>query len=195
MEPSHGGIAHVRRRRFIALLAVVAAAGAVAAWSRRSAVARWLLRPTVSGGAPGPLGEPTVATLRAAVLALLEDRVAPGAYLDYFHWRARHLPGYRALYEGFAAFVDREARSAAGTAFHVAPPEIRRRILRRMLPPRGWPLRLAALLDRERVRYGRLVLRDVFVRFGRTDAWVLSGYDAWPGEPRPIPPVAGWVGR
>jgi len=37
---------------------------------------------------------------------------------------------------------------------------------------------------RDEARFARHVVREVFRRFARTDAWVLAGYDAWPGTPR-----------
>jgi hypothetical protein len=63
---------------------------------------------------------------------------------------------------------------------------VKRRILERMLPARGWTRIRRALLARDEARSARHVVREIFRRFARTDAWVLAGYDAWPGMPRAI---------
>lgn len=174
------------RRRFLAALGVAAAAAAGFGWSRREPLARWLLGVTLGGERPGPLRDATAATLRAATLALLHDRVEPSHYLEAFRWRAANVRGARALYERFEAAVDRAAARAGHDAFRFAPPEARRRILERMLPARGWTRVRRALVGRDESRWARHVVREIFRRFSRTDAWVLSGYDAWPGMPRAI---------
>jgi hypothetical protein len=124
--------------------------------------------------------------LRAAALALLHDRIEPLHYVECFRWRAGHVPGARALYERFERAVDREARRLGHDGFRAAGADHRRRILARMLPARGWTRVRRGLFARDEARYARHVVREIFRRFARTDAWVLSGYDAWPGMPRAI---------
>jgi hypothetical protein len=174
------------RRRFLAWLGATAVAGAGMSWWRREPVGRWLLSAPLTGERPGPLRDSTAATLRAATLALLYDRVEPLHYVECFRWRAEHVRGARALYERFEAAVDRAARSGGHTDFRAATPAARRRVLERMLPARGWMRVRRAVFARDEARYARHVVREVFRRFSRTDAWVLSGYDAWPGMPRAI---------
>lgn len=174
------------RRRFLVWLGLAGAAGAGLAWWRRRPIGRWLIGVSLAGERPGPLPDSTAATLRAATLALLHDRVEPTHYLEFFRWRAAHLPGARALYERFEATADRAARRLGHADFRDAPADARRRILGAMRPARGWTRVRRVLFSRDEARYAHHVVREIFRRFARTDAWVLAGYDAWPGMPRAV---------
>jgi hypothetical protein len=145
---------------------------------------------SLSGERPGPLRDSTAATLRAGVLALLHESVEPLHYLDTFRWRAEHVPGARALYERFERSVDRTARRLGLESFRAADATTRRAMLEPLLPARGWTRVRRALFARDEARWSRHVVREIFRRFARTDAWVLSGYDAWPGMPRAIARLA-----
>ncbi len=182
------------RRRFLALFGLAAVAAATL-WVRRGVVARWLFSAPLSPSRPGPLRDSTADVLRAAVLALLEGRVEPAHYMESFHWRAAHVPGARALYERFEATVDRAARRAGHPGFRSAPRQRQQQILRAMMPARGWTRVRRALVARDEARYARHIVREVFRKFAATDAWILAGYDAWPGLPRAIAhpgPGAPW---
>ena len=109
------------RRRFLAAFGLALLAVGAVAWPRRMAVARWLAGSSLPPGRTGALRDGTAATLRSAVLALLDDRVEPGHYLECFRWRAEHVAGARELYERFEAAVDRAARRAGRDAFRSAP--------------------------------------------------------------------------
>ncbi|MFN8589022.1 MAG: hypothetical protein U0704_14620 [Candidatus Eisenbacteria bacterium] len=174
------------RRRFLtgSAFALVAAAGA-AAW-KRSTLLPWLFSGALADAPRGPLADSTADVLRATVLALLDARVEPGHYVDCFRWRARHVRGARALYERFERHVDGAARAAGSPGFRSAPPALQRRIVAALAPARGWARARRIAFARDEARFARHVVREVFVRFAATDAWVLSGYDAWPGMPRAI---------
>ncbi|MBI5711228.1 MAG: hypothetical protein HZC42_13150 [Candidatus Eisenbacteria bacterium] len=162
---------------------------------RRGALARWLFSASLSPARPGPLRDSTADVLRAAVLALLEGRVEPAHYMEAFRWRAAHVPGARALYQRFEAAVDRAARRAGQPGFRGAPRPRQQRILRSMMPARGLTRIRRALMARDEARYARHIVREVFRKFAATDAWILAGYDAWPGLPRAIAhpgPGAPW---
>ncbi|MBI5709153.1 MAG: hypothetical protein HZC42_02465 [Candidatus Eisenbacteria bacterium] len=173
------------RRRFLALIgvAVVASAAAMVV-RRRRALRRWLRPARSAPFPPGDLDPPTVRTLMAAVHALLGERIESDHYEDFFRWRAAHVSGCRSLYAGFAASLDRAARVSGQRGFAGSPPALQRRILHPMLPVRGWARVWRRVTEPERTRLARLVVRDIFHLFARTDAWVLTGYDAWPGHPR-----------
>uniref|UniRef100_A0A832MJD4 Gluconate 2-dehydrogenase subunit 3 family protein n=1 Tax=Eiseniibacteriota bacterium TaxID=2212470 RepID=A0A832MJD4_UNCEI len=176
------------RRKFLACVGLAAlAAGVTAAWRRRRAVSDWLLAKSLPPAPPGPLALTTEETLVAAVTGLLDARVETGHHLEAFRWRARHVAGARALYERFERAMDEAARRAGHAAFRAAPPAVRRRLLARLAAPRGWAGRARrAFLAREDARFARFIVRDIFRRFARTDAFVLAGYDAWPGMPRAL---------
>jgi hypothetical protein len=180
----------VTRRRFLAWSAVLVAACTAGAWLGRGRWASWLAASGPGGGAPGPLDDATADTLDATVRALLHDRVEPSHYREFFRWRAEHLPGARALYRRFAGAVDVRARRAGHRGFRSAPADARRAILTGLLPARGWTRVRRLLVARDDERFARQVVREIFRRFARTDAWVLAGYDAWPGMPRAIATLA-----
>lgn len=174
------------RRKFLGWMALALGVGAFA-WAFRSApVRRWLLAADLAPAPPGPLHDSTAATLRAAVFALLDPRVQPGHYVEFFRWRAQRLPGARALYERFEAAVDQAARAHGAHSFRTADRATQKRILEPMRQPRGIQRISRWVLERDDARFSRHIVREIFRRFARTDAWVISGYDAWPGIPRGV---------
>jgi len=179
------------RRRFLAWMATAAVvAGAGVAWLKRDALRRTLLYAPLGDERPGPLRDSTAETLRATVYALLDDRVEPSHYVEFFRWRAGHLPGFRALYERFEARVDHEARRAGFAGFRSASPGARRAIVQQLMPASGRRRALRVLLARDDERFARHVVHEVFRCYSRTDAWTQAGYDAWPGTPRAIARMA-----
>jgi hypothetical protein len=162
----------IARRRFLAALGLLAGIP-----SRALALVRSEGPDAPLELAPAPTGtldDNVVATLVAAVDAIVPGPVEGSHYADFFRWRAEHLSGYRALYIRWAAALDREAarRSAA------------------LYAESGAAVRQAALdagtsgESRESRLFVKFVLRDVRTLFARTDALVQLGYDAWPGTPR-----------
>ncbi len=177
----------ITRRRFVAVLALaVVAAGAATVWRRRLALRHWVIQTPLTDSPPGPLRDSTADTLLASVRALLGDGVEPAHYVDFFRWHAEHLPGHRKLYEDFEAHVDRAARRHGHAGFRACPRERQSAILVAMLPASGSERVRRLILARDEARFGKHIVREIFRRFARTDAWVLSGYDAWPGVPRAI---------
>jgi hypothetical protein len=175
------------RRRFLAQIGLAAAAAGVGAlFFAHGPARRWLLTVPLTPSGPGPLLDSTADTLRATTLALLDDRVEPRDYVEVFAWRAARLRGARGLYERFERVVDREARRRGHTAFRVAPRPLQQRILRGMIPARRWTRARRVFLARDEARFAEHIVGEVFARFARTDAWVLAGYEAWPGMPRAI---------
>jgi hypothetical protein len=176
----------ISRRRFLGWIGVTiaAAAGASTLWGRD--LRRNLVSMPLPPAPPGPLRDSTADTLRAATLALLEDRVEPRRYVEYFRWRAARVPGARAVYERFEIAVNRAARREGHRGFRSAPRAEQERILRAMLPARGWVRVRRVLLARDEARFAQHVVQAIFSRFAKTDAWILAGYESWPGMPRAI---------
>ncbi len=178
------------RRRVLGWLAVALVALGVLGVRRRAAIVRGFLAADAGGEPPGRMSDTARDALAASVAALLYERVEPEHYLELFRWRAEHLPGMRALYERFAARVERDAHRAGHRSFAAAPGEVRRRLLARYRPTRGRERLRRGFLARDDERFGRHVVRPVFRLFARTDAWILHGYPAWPGMPRAIATLA-----
>jgi hypothetical protein len=151
----------------------------------RPALRRWLLEPGLPlGAATGPLDDATLQVLQATMAALIDTSADMGHYRDFFQWRSQHVPGYKGLYEHFAANVN----AAAGTPFAGCNVVAQRRVLARCLRagnPAGHLGNVrAGLFERQWLVYDRYIVREIFDLFARTDAWVKLGYETWPGEHR-----------
>jgi hypothetical protein len=178
----------VSRRTLLGASAGACAAVALGAWRWLSEVGGPAREPALDATSPGPATDGTVAALVAASGTIIGRRIEPSHYAEYFRWRAEHLPGYRTLYERFASQVDRAARRTAGCPFAGCGDSVRRRLLsaaHRARNPRGaldavW----MAAGGRRWVAYNVFIFDESLALFAETDAWVLLGYEGWPGEPR-----------
>ncbi len=178
----------VSRRKFLQIAGlgtIGAATGYPAFQFSRPALRHWLVAPDLPANVvAGPLDEATLQVLQATTAALIEAPVEMGHYRDFFQWRSQNAPGYKSLYEQFAASVN----AAAGTPFADCNVVTQRSVLARCLRvsnPAGhvgkaW----AGLFERQWLIYDRYVIREIFDLFARTDAWVKLGYETWPGEHR-----------
>src|SRR5262249_27469571 len=151
-------------------------------------VARRLGPPVIDDAATGELSATQLRTLLAATAAVVGAPIRQEHYAAFFRWRAAHLRGHLGLYARFCAAVDRAAQGAAGVALPGCRVGVQRRILERAFRARAdaavhgpW---LRRLLDYDWQLYERYILREVLALFAATDAWVLLGYDTWPGTPR-----------
>ncbi len=179
------------RRTFLGAVSVSAAvAGASLVGVLRAArtVARRLGPPVVNDAATGELSVNQLRTLLAAAGAVAGAPIRQEHYAAFFRWRAAHARGHRRLYERFCAAVDRAARGLEGVAFAGCSLQAQNRILDRAFRARAdaavpgpW---LRRLREYDWQLYERHILREVLALFAATDAWLLLGYDAWPGTPR-----------
>ena len=178
------------RRALIGLLSV--GAGTVAAGAfRRVVQLHGLPRtpgpPALDGAPTGTIGAEGLRTLLAATRAIVLEPIDAAHYAAFLRWRAEHLPGHHALYERFRATVDGIARREEGLPFAQCAVASQRRILRPALDvrleqtARSRPPRRD---ERDWALYHRHIIREVLALFARTDAWILLGYEAWPGTAR-----------
>jgi hypothetical protein len=179
------------RRTLLGAIPVFAAAGSAAAFGVVRAshkVARRLGPPVIDDAPTGELNVAQLGTLLAAAAAVAGASIRQEHYAAFFRWRAAHLRGHLKLYQRFCAAVDRAARGANRTAFADCPAQTQHRILERAFRARADAAvpgpSLRRLLDYDWQLYERHILREVLALFAATDAWVLLGYDAWPGTPR-----------
>ncbi len=136
----------------------------------------------------GPLRDETSRALLAATAALVGSDIDATRYEEFFRWRAETIPGHRALYEKFAATLNRQARRAGRRDFAESEQSLRLEVLRPAFRVRTAHNRL------ERLRIGMFhgswvlfdlhIVRQIARLFARTDAWRLAGYESWPGTPR-----------
>jgi hypothetical protein len=179
------------RRTFLGAVSVFAAAGGAAGFGLRQAthlVTRRLGPPVIDDAPTGELSVIQLRTLLAAAAAVAGAPIRQEHYAAFFRWRAAHLRGHARLYARFCAAVDRAAHGAAGVAFAGCGVEVQRRILERAFRARAdaavTGVSLRRLLDYDWRLYERHILREVLALFAATDAWVLLGYETWPGTPR-----------
>jgi hypothetical protein len=178
----------VSRRKFLQIAGIGtigAATGYPALQFSRPALRRWLVEPDLPfGAAAGPLNDATLKVLQATTAALLEAPAETGHYRDFFQWRSQNVPGYKGLYEQFAARVN----DAAGTSFADCTAVAQRGVLARCLRAGNVASHLGkvrvGLFERQWLVYDRYIVREIFDLFARTDAWVKLGYETWPGEHR-----------
>ncbi|OHB63079.1 MAG: hypothetical protein A2Y76_05020 [Planctomycetes bacterium RBG_13_60_9] len=180
----------ISRRRFLQI-GGVGTVGAVTGFSAllfaRPTLKHYLAEPDLPGSATGPLDEATMRVLEATTTALIDMPVEIKHYQDFFRWRSQNVPGYKGLYERFAAAAN-EASAQSGTPFADGNTAAQRTVLTRCFRAgnAGGELRKAraGLFDREWLLYDRYILREILDLFARTDGWVKIGYETWPGEHR-----------
>ena len=179
------------RRTFLGILsagAAVAGASVLGVLRAARTVARRLGPPVVADAATGELSANQLRTLLAAAAAVAGAPIRQEHYAAFFRWRAARTRGHLRLYERFCEAVDRAARGVEGVAFAGSSLETQHRILDRAFRARAdaavpgpW---LRRLREYDWQLYERHILREVLALFAATDAWLLLGYDAWPGTPR-----------
>lgn len=178
------------RRTFLrAVSGGAAAAGAalLGAWGLGRAVVRRLGPAAVDDAATGALTAAELRTLLAAAAAVVGVPIRQEHYAAFFQWRAAHVRGHRRLYARFCVAVDRAARAAHRLPFADSGSEVQSRILERAFraragtASRSW---LRRAWEYDWLLYERYILRETLSLFAATDAWLLLGYDAWPGSPR-----------
>lgn len=178
----------VSRRTLLGAATWACAAAAFGVWRWVEGAGGHGWTPALDASAPGPLGDGTISTLVAAAQTVIGRPTETSHYGAYFRWRAEHLPGYRALYERFAARIDRDARRAAHCLFAACGASDRARLLHpsaRAREPRSVLDRAWMAADgRTWAAYNRFIFDEALALFAGTDAWVLTGYDGWPGTPR-----------
>ena len=178
------------RRALIGLLSVGAAgitAGALRWRSGLHAPPRPIWPPALDDAPTAPVSADGSRTLLAAVRAIVLEPIDAAHYAAFLRWRAEHLPGHYALYERFRATVDGIARVEEGLPFAECPMASQRRILRPALKVRSPQTAIGRFAhgdERDWALYHRHIVREVLALFARTDAWILLGYEAWPGTPR-----------
>ena len=178
------------RRALIGMLsvgatAVTAGAFRWVAWHHGPPRPVW--PPALDAAPTGAITADGLRTLQAAARAIVLEPIDTAHYGGFFRWRAEHLPGHYALYERFRATVDGIASREEGLPFALCAVTSQRRILQPALdvrseqPARSRP---ASKDERDWALYHRHIVREVLALFARTDAWILLGYEAWPGTPR-----------
>jgi len=123
-------------------------------------------------------------TLLSAAEAFINISIEKYHYNDFFNWRAKNLPGYKNLYEQFAMTVEQLSVKTFSCNFTECTMENRRRILESMRPgSRLNKLRLGTF-KKDWLLFEKHIFSEILLLFAKTDAWILLGYESWPGEQR-----------
>jgi hypothetical protein len=181
---------HLSRRRFLkatGLVAGVSTAGFIL-WEQwigewpgaiKSFVYRELTNLSSEKTPVGPLEENVLRTLLVTTETLVGAPVEMAHYEAFFRWRSENLSGYRGIYRRFAAVIDRAAREAGKADFASGDMEARRAILQKMSS------RMHALVfERDWFRFEKHIFDQILLLFSATDAWIVLGYESWPGIAR-----------
>ena len=186
------------RRRFLRL-SVVIVVGAITVLMAAQSAKAWLLAqfralyarllsPELEDAPTGPLSAGALNVLLVTTGALAGVPVQIAHYEDFFRWRAENVRGYKTLYEQFAAALDRRARRSVGCDFVDCSRQMQQKMLEELPQVRSadtrWHRVRVAVLEREWLRFDQYIVHDILLLFLRTDAWIMLGYEAWPGTPR-----------
>src|SRR5262245_5068491 len=186
-------------RRGFLRLSVIVAGGAITALTAAQSAKAWLLAPfralydrlltpALEDADTGPLSARALNALTVATRTLAGVSVQITHYEDFFRWRAENLRGYKTLYEQFPAALDHRARRSVGCDFADCSASMQRTILENVPQVRSANTRLdkvrVSVLERDWVLFDRYIVREILLLFSKTDAWILLGYEAWPGTPR-----------
>lgn len=138
---------------------------------------------TLPPAAVGPLTPSALETLLALPEALVDRDVGTDRYRRFYEFRAERLTGYRRLYESFA----RDLARVSTSPFHALAPADRREALASLgLTPAMTTVVRAWLGGQRAARYDHFIVRETLLVFSATDAWLLAGYGAHPGQPRTL---------
>ena len=178
----------ISRRGLLKTLVVAAVSttlGYVVIQRSRPTLERYLRNPDLPEPAfTGILNAQTLQVLRATTEALIEVRIEMSHYENFFRWRSENLPGYKSLYEQFARTVN----AAVGCNFAECDIAIRRGILEKAFQGRNLTSKLdqvrIGVLARDWLRFDKYIVREIFTLFAKTDAWIMVGYESWPGTSR-----------
>jgi hypothetical protein len=137
-----------------------------------------------------PLSEETGRTLVAMAEALAGYSPLQGDYLGYYRWRAENVDGFAQLYENFAGLLRQSSRKTKQADFVDCSLLVRRDVVQALRPyrqKRNWWSRLSiAVSERSWLLFQAeaFLIQETLIKFCLTDAWLLLGYDSWPGSAR-----------
>ena len=129
-------------------------------------------REVPTGGPTGELDSATLAALIAVARTLTEQDVLKGHYADYYAYQAKNRPGYLGVYRAFVAALAAEIAPGALEDFG-----------RKTVAERWSVLERIGSSSASR-RFDVPIIQETLAVFMRTDAWLLLGYEDWPGMAR-----------
>jgi hypothetical protein len=185
---------NISRRSFLKIVLAVVGASAVGAvlierWkvgflSSLQALHHGLVDPVIKKAPTGVLSEQALKALLAVTQTLVDSPVETSHYVEFFQWRSQNLQGYKDVYEQFAFTVNHAAKQSVNQEFSDSETGVRLRILQKTrLAGRINRIQMG-LFERDWLRFEKYIVREILEVFNRTDAWILLGYESWPGTAR-----------
>jgi hypothetical protein len=141
----------------------------------------------------GPFSEAELASLDAAVDAVLESSAELAPYREFVRWRIDHVPGYRELYRRLIGDLDRRARETHARAFVGTDARTRVAVFEETLAPclrwkKDSPPPAVDEVPADPVaraaQYHEFFRAEILAIYSTSDALVALGYEAGIGVPR-----------
>lgn len=180
----------VTRRNLIKILAVTIGGAAIGftilKWQKK-VIKRWLM-PNLKDGPTDTLEDGILQILLTATETIADVPIDTLHYENLFRWRSENLRGYNNLYNKFARALNSSAKRLTGKDFIGADRETQLRILDKTYQIRMSTGKLNlvryGIFERDWILFDRYIIRDILRLFIRTDAWIMLGYESWPGKVR-----------
>lgn len=123
----------------------------------------------------GPLDVSVLAVLMATAQTVTGVTDLQGYYEDYYDHQAKQHVGYNTLYGAYVKRVNNDAGRSGFKSFVTCDGAARAQIIGRV---RGF-------IGGDR-QFEKPIFQETLAIFGKTDAWLQLGYDAWPYSPRTV---------
>jgi hypothetical protein len=145
-----------------------------------------LVQPGLKDSLTGPLNAGVLQVLLVIPETLVDTAVETSHYESFFRWRSENLRGYKGLYEQFTLTLNHVARQAEGCDFVDCDMATRRKILKKTRLWRKDKMNKLkrVVFERDWFRFEQYIINQILTLFNNTDAWILLGYESWPGTPR-----------
>ncbi|MBW1807008.1 MAG: hypothetical protein JRJ87_02355 [Deltaproteobacteria bacterium] len=203
----------MKRRTFLTSLAITLGGAVLGCLESLSGTARSFFFTAAaradSQNAPdsytGKVRDETIATLIDVTHVLLQAPIEESHYQEFFRFRAENVPGYHELYVEFGAFLNRRAKLRRLPDFSNCERTVQASILNEISEEALAQSSLSPVQKKYLTRFQKRIILEILRVFSQTDAWLLLGYESWPGSPagldrytKPLPikaPRAGKTGR
>ncbi len=153
----------------------------------------WLINPTLSNKPTGKIDGRTIEVLLVTSEILCGTSIERKHYKDYFCWCSENLRGYKTIYEQFKVSLDHSAKQSFGCYFVDCDKSMQLQIIKKILQShktllsqttsRLYRIKIG-IFERDWQLFNKYIFSEILNIFARTDAWVLLGYESWPGIPR-----------
>jgi hypothetical protein len=154
---------------------------------KKKVIKRWLM-PNLKDGPTDKLEDGILQILLTATETIADVPIDTVHYENLFRWRSENLRGYNNLYNKFARALNSSAKRLTGKDFIGADRETQLRILDKTYQIRMSTGKLNlvrfGIFERDWILFDRYIIRDILRLFIRTDAWIMLGYESWPGKVR-----------